>query len=52
METVETIHAGERVERVLLNQPSAELHFIQEAGSTLRLYMLSLYATVDRKSVV
>ncbi len=50
MQTVETIHAGECVKRVLLNHPSAELHFVQEAGSTLRLHLLSLYAAVGNSS--
>lgn len=50
MATIETIHAGERVERVLLNAPTTELRFVQEAGSTLRLFLFSLYAAVGKPS--
>lgn len=37
-----TLSAGETREVVILNQPNAQYHFIQEEGSTLRLHILCL----------
>ncbi len=37
-----TIHAGERYEKVFLNAPASDLHFVQEAGSSLKLHVLYL----------
>lgn len=41
------IHTGEVYERVYLNAPSLDLHFVQEEGSTLRLHILNLYSVID-----
>lgn len=37
-----TIHAGEHYEKVFLNAPAPNLHFVQEAGSSLKLHVLYL----------
>lgn len=37
-----TLSAGETREVVILNQPNAQYHFIQEEGSTLRLHIFCL----------
>ena len=37
-----TIHSGETFERVFLNEPSIDLHFVQEAGSVLKIHVLNL----------
>lgn len=37
-----TIHAGEHYEKVFLNAPAPDLHFVQEAGSSLKLHVLYL----------
>lgn len=37
-----TIHAGEHYEKVFLNAPASDLHFVQEAGSSLKLHVLYL----------
>ncbi len=36
------IHSGERFEQVYLNEPGLELHFVQEAGSTLKIHVLNI----------
>ena len=36
------IHAGEHYEKVFLNAPAPNLHFVQEAGSSLKLHVLYL----------
>lgn len=41
------VHAGEVYERVYLNAPSLDLHFVQEEGSTLRLHILNLYSALS-----
>ena len=48
MEKQTIIAAGENMELVLLNAPSQDLHFIQEAGSHLRLHILNLYAAIGQ----
>lgn len=50
IESDRIIHTGETVELVLLNEPSLDLHFVQEAGSHLRLHILNLYAAVGQPS--
>lgn len=49
--TLHIIPAGETRELVLLNEPNAHYHFIQEEGSTLRLHILYLSdnATADEQ---
>lgn len=49
--TPHIIPAGETRELVLLNEPNAHYHFIQEEGSTLRLHILCLSdnATADEQ---
>lgn len=37
-----TIHSDETFERVFLNEPSIDLHFVQEAGSVLKIHVLNL----------
>ena len=37
-----TIHAGEHYEKVFLNTPAPDLHFVQEAGTSLKLHVLNL----------
>lgn len=37
-----TIHAGEHYEKVFLNAPALDLHFVQEVGSSLKLHVLYL----------
>ena len=36
------IHSGERFEQVYLNEPGLDLHFVQEAGSTLKIHVLNI----------
>ena len=36
------IHSGERFEQVYLNEPGLDLHFVQEAGSTLKIHVLNM----------
>ena len=36
------IHVGEHYEKVFLNAPAPDLHFVQEAGSSLKLHVLYL----------
>lgn len=44
------ISTGEHVELVWLNHPSMEWHFVQEAGSSLRLHILNLYSAIGNPS--
>lgn len=44
------ISSGEHVELVWLNRPSMEWHFVQEAGSYLRLHILNLYSAIGNES--
>ena len=44
------ISSGEHVELVWLNRPSMEWHFVQEAGSSLRLHILNLYSAIGTPS--
>lgn len=46
MENKKIISAGETLEWVWLNQPSAEWHFVQKAGSRLRIHVLNLYSAL------
>lgn len=50
MENQTIIAAGESREMVLLNEPSQDLHFVQEAGSHLRLHILNLYSAIGQSS--
>ena len=36
------IHSGERFERVYLNEPGLDLHFVQEAGSALKIHLVNV----------
>lgn len=36
------IHSGERFEQVYLNEPGLNLHFVQEAGSALKIHVLNM----------
>ena len=36
------IHSGERFEQVYLNEPGLDMHFVQEAGSTLKIHVLNI----------
>ena len=42
------IHKGERFERVYLNEPGLDLHFVQEAGSALKIHVLNIPDGVSR----
>lgn len=44
------IASGEHIELVWLNHPSMEWHFVQEAGSSLRLHILNLYSAIGNPS--
>ena len=35
------LHKGERLEKVFLNEPSLDLHLIQEAGSHVRIFVIN-----------
>jgi len=37
-----TIHSGETFERVFLNEPSIDLHIVQEAGSHVKIHVLNM----------
>ncbi len=50
MEKQTIIAAGGSLELVLLNQPSQDLHFVQETGSHLRLHILNLYSAIGQAS--
>lgn len=50
MENKKIISAGETLEWVWLNQPSADWHFVQEARSHLRLHVLNLYSVLGQET--
>lgn len=50
MENKKIISAGETLEWVWLNQPSADWYFVQEAGSHLRLHVLNLYSALGQEA--